>query len=77
MNPSNFNAETILKNRLTLMDVELLLNPFRGSLYSEDDTAETQVVGTALANDALRKLLDVCAWLEELNEEAEKREGAQ
>jgi hypothetical protein len=61
---------------MALMDLELLLNPFRDTLYSHDDSAEIKVVGPALANAARMKLLKVLEWLEELNDEAEKQEAA-
>jgi hypothetical protein len=75
MNQSKFNADEILENRLTLMDLEQLLNPFRDTLYSHDDSAEIKMVGPALANAARQKLLKVLEWLEELSDEAEKRES--
>jgi hypothetical protein len=75
MSQSKFNAEEILKNRLILMDLELLLNPFRDTLYGHDDSAEIKVVGPALANAARENLLNVLGWLEELNDEAEQRES--
>ncbi len=75
MSQSNNAAAEILKNRELLMDIELLLNPLRGSLYDNDDSCETKVVRAALANSARVNLLTVLAWLEDLNDEADARES--
>ncbi len=76
MSQSNYTAAEILENHLLLMDVELLLKPFMGSLYDDNDSCDTQTVGEALARDARRKLLIVCEWLEEMHIEAEKQEAS-
>ncbi|WP_152206801.1 hypothetical protein [Marinobacter changyiensis] len=77
MSQSNYTGAEILKNRELLMDIELLLNPLRGSLYDNDDDCETKVVGAALANSAHTHLLTVLAWLEDMQDKAEEADNGE
>lgn len=72
MSTTNHTPESdILKNREALMDIEILINQFRGDrLYTSDDSFETQLVGKAVAEAAHEKLMDVMSWLEEMNIQA-------
>lgn len=67
----------ILKNRHLLFDAEIFLRHLeRGDLYELEST-EVMLLARTLAAQAQEKLLEVCGWLEQIQDEAERQEAAQ
>lgn len=66
----------ILERRYQLFDVEILLNQFTEEGIYNLDIEALKVVAQALAKQAKEQLMEVCGWLEEMNDEADARESA-
>lgn len=76
MSKQDYTADEILKHRHTLFDAEIFIRHLeRPDLY-ELEGAELMLIARAIAAQANEKVLEVCGWLEQMQEEAEKREGA-